>query len=221
MASGGGGHGSKITRNADIRSMIRSTRVIVGVRIMLSSWEPPIGIEPMTYALRGARARAAHALAAPIAPATALMTPAALELSGESVHESVHGPRPPSSPVSPSSPKPAALTSRSPTPSTPGDSGRPSGQPIPGGQACTLVSQRNIRETAIKNAGDSWDALKAAAGGGLGHLDSAQSSTPTSCLQEVRSRAPSALAAPMAQAMALTAPAALGLSGGTFHEQFH
>jgi hypothetical protein len=26
--------------------------VIVGVRIMLSSWEPPIGIEPMTYALR-------------------------------------------------------------------------------------------------------------------------------------------------------------------------
>ena len=26
--------------------------LIVGVRIMLSSWEPPIGIEPMTYALR-------------------------------------------------------------------------------------------------------------------------------------------------------------------------
>jgi hypothetical protein len=53
VASGGGGHGSKITRNADIRSTTRSTEVIVSVRIMLSSWEPPIGIEPMTYALRG------------------------------------------------------------------------------------------------------------------------------------------------------------------------
>jgi len=28
--------------------------------------EPPIGIEPMTYALRGARSRAAHPLPAPI-----------------------------------------------------------------------------------------------------------------------------------------------------------
>jgi hypothetical protein len=36
VASGGGGHGSPITRNADIR-------------IMTLSWEPPIGIEPMTY----------------------------------------------------------------------------------------------------------------------------------------------------------------------------
>jgi hypothetical protein len=53
VASGGGGHGSKITRNTDIRSTTRSTAVIVSVRIMLSSWEPPIGIEPMTYALRG------------------------------------------------------------------------------------------------------------------------------------------------------------------------
>ena len=52
VASGGGGHGSTITRNADIRSTTRSTTVIVSVRIMLSSWEPPIGIEPMTYALR-------------------------------------------------------------------------------------------------------------------------------------------------------------------------
>jgi hypothetical protein len=40
-------------RNADIRSTTRSTTVIVSVRIKLSSWEPPIGIEPMTYALRG------------------------------------------------------------------------------------------------------------------------------------------------------------------------
>jgi hypothetical protein len=39
----GGGHGSAITRNADIRS----TAVVVHVRIMLSSWEPPIGIEPI------------------------------------------------------------------------------------------------------------------------------------------------------------------------------
>ena len=175
----------------------------------------------MTYALREACSRAADALAAPIAPVAALMTPAALELSGDSVHESVHGPRPPSSPVSPNSPKPAALTSRSPTPSTPRDSGRPSGQPIPGGHACTLVSQRNIRETAIKNAGDSWEALKAAAGGGLWHLDSAQSSTPTSCLQDVRPLAPSALAAPMTRVNARIALVALGLSGGTFHEPFH
>ena len=39
---------SKITRNADIRS----TEPNASVRIKLSSWEPPIGIEPMTYALR-------------------------------------------------------------------------------------------------------------------------------------------------------------------------
>jgi hypothetical protein len=52
VASDGGGHGRTITRNADIRSTTRSTGVIVCVRIMLSSWEPPIGIEPMTYALR-------------------------------------------------------------------------------------------------------------------------------------------------------------------------
>jgi hypothetical protein len=106
-------------------------------------------------------------------------------------------------------------------PSTPRDSGRPSGQPIPGGHACTLVSQRNIRETAIKNAGDSWDTLKAAAGGGLGHLDSAQSSTPTSCLQEVRCRALSVLAARTAQVIALMAPDALGLCGASSHETSH
>jgi hypothetical protein len=55
--------------------------------------EPPIGIEPMTYALREARSRAASALAAPIAPVIALMAPGALELSGEPVHESVHAPK--------------------------------------------------------------------------------------------------------------------------------
>jgi RNA polymerase sigma factor (sigma-70 family) len=64
------------------------------VRIMLFNWDPPIGIEPMADALREACSRAAHALAAPTAPVIALMTPAALGLSGDSVHEPVHGPRP-------------------------------------------------------------------------------------------------------------------------------
>jgi hypothetical protein len=45
----------------------------------------------MTYALREACSRAAHALAALMAPVIALMTPAALGLSGDPVHEPVHG----------------------------------------------------------------------------------------------------------------------------------
>jgi hypothetical protein len=48
----------------------------------------------MTYALREACSLAAHALAALMAPVIALMAPAALGLSGEPVHEPVHGPRP-------------------------------------------------------------------------------------------------------------------------------
>ena len=52
--------------------------------------EPPIGIEPMTYALRGARAPAAHALAAPMARAIAPAALVALGLSGDPVHEPVH-----------------------------------------------------------------------------------------------------------------------------------
>jgi len=56
--------------------------------------EPPIGIEPMTYALRGARALATHALAAPIARAIAPAALAALGLSGHPVHEPVHARRP-------------------------------------------------------------------------------------------------------------------------------
>ena len=60
------------------------------VRIRLSSWEPPIGIEPMTYALRGASSPASHALAAPIAREIALIAHAALGLSGDAVHEPVH-----------------------------------------------------------------------------------------------------------------------------------
>ncbi len=54
------------------------------------SWEPPIGIEPMTYALRGARSQAAHALAAPMARAIALMALVALGSSSDPVHEPVH-----------------------------------------------------------------------------------------------------------------------------------
>ena len=57
---------------------------------MTSELEPPIGIEPMTYALREARRRAAHALAALIARIIALMALAALGLSGDRVHEPVH-----------------------------------------------------------------------------------------------------------------------------------
>jgi hypothetical protein len=57
---------------------------------MLSSWEPPIGIELMTYALRGTRDLAAHALTAPMAPVIALMALAALGLSGNPVHKPVH-----------------------------------------------------------------------------------------------------------------------------------
>jgi hypothetical protein len=45
---------------------------------------------------------------------------------------------------------------------------------------------------------------------------------PLTCrLQEVRPRAPWALAAPMAHVIALTALAALGLSRASFHETFH
>jgi hypothetical protein len=55
-----------------------------------TSVEPPIGIEPMTYALRETRDLAAHALTAPIAPVTALMALAALGLSGNPVHDPVH-----------------------------------------------------------------------------------------------------------------------------------
>jgi hypothetical protein len=49
--------------------------------------------KPACGALREARSRAAHALAAPIAPVIALMTPVALGLSGDPVHEPVHGPK--------------------------------------------------------------------------------------------------------------------------------
>jgi len=60
--------------------------------------EPPIGIEPMTYALRETRSLPAHALAAPTAQEIALVALAALGLSGEPVHEPVHA-RSPASPA--------------------------------------------------------------------------------------------------------------------------
>ena len=44
----------------------------------------------MTYALRGTRDLAAHALTAPMAPVIALMALAALGLSGNPVHKPVH-----------------------------------------------------------------------------------------------------------------------------------
>ena len=62
-------------------------------------FEPPIGIEPMTYALRETRSLPAHALAAPMAREIALVALAALGLSGDPVHEPVHA-RSPASPPS-------------------------------------------------------------------------------------------------------------------------
>ena len=64
------------------------------IRKTIRTWdcvvEPPIGIEPMTYALREARSLAAHALAAPISRETAQMALTALGLSPDPVHEPVH-----------------------------------------------------------------------------------------------------------------------------------
>jgi hypothetical protein len=52
--------------------------------------EPPIGIEPMTYALRGARSGAAEALGAPMARVMARTALAALGIYGDPVHKPVH-----------------------------------------------------------------------------------------------------------------------------------
>jgi hypothetical protein len=52
--------------------------------------EPPIGIEPMTYALRVIWCLAVHALAALIARVIALMALAALGLSGDPFHDPFH-----------------------------------------------------------------------------------------------------------------------------------
>jgi hypothetical protein len=53
--------------------------------------EPPIGIEPMTYASRVACCLPAHALPAPIARIIALTAPTTLGLSGRPFHEPFHG----------------------------------------------------------------------------------------------------------------------------------
>ena len=55
--------------------------------------EPPIGIEPMTYALRGARSLTGHALAAALAWIIALTALAALGLSGMPSPQTVPRPR--------------------------------------------------------------------------------------------------------------------------------
>jgi hypothetical protein len=56
--------------------------------------EPPIGIEPMTYALRVACCLPPHALPAPIARIIAPTAPTTLELSGTPFHEPFHGAAP-------------------------------------------------------------------------------------------------------------------------------
>jgi hypothetical protein len=52
--------------------------------------EPPIGIEPMTYALREACSVPAYALAAPMTRVIALMALAALGLSSVPFHDRFH-----------------------------------------------------------------------------------------------------------------------------------
>jgi hypothetical protein len=52
--------------------------------------EPPIGIEPMTYALRETRSHALDALAAQIARKIALIALIALGLSEDPFHEPFH-----------------------------------------------------------------------------------------------------------------------------------
>jgi hypothetical protein len=56
--------------------------------------EPPIGIEPITYALRVTWSPAVDALAALIARVIALMALAALGLSGDPFHDPFHASRP-------------------------------------------------------------------------------------------------------------------------------
>jgi hypothetical protein len=58
--------------------------------LIRSSVEPPIGIEPMTYALRGACFLAAHTLAARMARIIALMALAPLGLPDVPFHDSFH-----------------------------------------------------------------------------------------------------------------------------------
>ena len=57
------------------------------------TWEPPIGIEPMTYALREACSAASRALPAQMPRIIALTAPAALVLSKDPFHEPFHARR--------------------------------------------------------------------------------------------------------------------------------
>src|SRR5215469_187875 len=79
-----GGAFERITVPAKVRKFLRA-----GLPAWSRPSEPPIGIEPMTYALREARSRAARTLAAPIARIIALTALAALGLSEDPVHEPV------------------------------------------------------------------------------------------------------------------------------------
>ena len=62
----GVGHGGTITRAGVIRSTTRSTESNVPCSINASELEPPIGIEPMTYALRGGREPSSGVHVAPV-----------------------------------------------------------------------------------------------------------------------------------------------------------
>jgi hypothetical protein len=52
--------------------------------------EPPIGIEPMTYALREARYGALHPLPAPMPHASATTAPGTVGLRGRPFHDPFH-----------------------------------------------------------------------------------------------------------------------------------
>ena len=92
-----------------VERVIRSTAPVLdhtgprrNVPLTCRLFEPPIGIAPMTYALRGACSPAAHPLAAPIARIIALTTLVALGLSKDPFHEPFHDRRPvPRRPCSP------------------------------------------------------------------------------------------------------------------------
>jgi hypothetical protein len=64
-----------------------------GVGSVFKEMDPHLSFTVADDALREARARAAHALAAPIARVIALIAFSALGLSGDPVHEPVHAQR--------------------------------------------------------------------------------------------------------------------------------
>ena len=96
-----GGRPLAIGNPASVDRVIRSTGLKFAIMktyrnksLTCDYAEPPIGIEPITYALRGTRAVATHALAAPIARVTALTALTTLGLCRDPFHEPFHAPRP-------------------------------------------------------------------------------------------------------------------------------